>query len=173
MEEIWKDIPNLPGYQASNLGQIRSVDRWMQRKTDKKPFLRKGKILTRLDNGNGYLGVNIKGTRYYIHRLVLSTFCPDHTQKQTDVNHKDGNKSNNCLNNLEWCTRTENNFHAYNTGLHSSGEKHPQSKYSAELIRTIRERHANGEKICDLAREYKMPYQYVSGIIHGKKRVHG
>lgn len=173
MEEIWKDIPNLPGYQASNLGQIRSVDRWMQRKIDKNPFLKKGKILTPLDNGNGYLGVNIKGTRYYIHRLVLSTFCPDHTQEQTDVNHKDGNKSNNCLDNLEWCTKTENNFHAYNTGLHSSGEKHPQSKYSNDLICFIKEEYQKGKKVGEISKELGIAHQYISGILSGKKRRHG
>ena len=174
MEEIWKDIPSIPNFQASSFGRIRSKDKWMQRKCDKKSFLRKGKILTPIDNGKGYKGVNILGKRYYIHRLVLEAFVGlPQNKNMTDVNHKDGNKSNNCLDNLEWCTRTENNLHAYNTGLHSSGENHSQSKYSNELIKKIRNRYSNGERVCDLSREYGIPHQYISGIVHGRKRIHG
>lgn len=174
VEEIWRDIPGEPGYQASNFGRIRSVDRMMQRRCDKRPFLHRGKVLTPKDNGKGYKHVTLgMGKQYYIHRLVLSTFCPNNNPALTDVNHLDGNKGNNRLANLEWCTRTDNNYHAYNTGLHSSGERHSQSKYSNSLVASIKERHANGEKVCDLSRELGIAYQYVSGIIHGRKRVHG
>lgn len=177
--EIWKDIPHFPGYQASTEGRIRSVDRMMEKRCDKTPFLLRGKVLKPIDNGNGYKAVNLmregdyRYRRYYIHRLVLETFVPEHDKHQTDVNHLDGDKSNNRLNNLEWCTRSENNYHAYNIGLHVSGESHPQAKYSAELISAIKSRHANGERVCDLSREYGIPHQYVSGILNGKKRTHG
>ena len=177
--EVWKDIPHFPGYQASTEGRIRSVDRMMQRRCDKTPFLRRGQVLKPIDNGNGYKSVNLvqdndfRYRRYYIHRLVLETFTSGHEGYQTDVNHLDGDKSNNRLENLEWCTRSENNYHAYNNGLHVCGETHPQAKYSAELIATIKERLMNGERVCDLSREYGIPHQYISGILNGRKRVHG
>ena len=177
--EVWKDIPHFPGYQASTEGRIRSVDRMIQRRCDKTPTPHQGKVLKPTDNGNGYKAVNLRREgdcryrRYYIHHLVLETFVPEHDECQTDVNHLDGDKSNNRLDNLEWCTRSENNYHAYNTGLHVSGESHPQAKYSAELVSTIKSRHANGERVCDLSREYGIPYRYVSGILNGRKRVHG
>lgn len=177
--ETWKDIPHFPGYQASTEGRIRSVDRMIQRRRDKTPFLRRGQVLRPIDNGHGYKSVNIlkdtdkKRRRYYIHRLVLETFSDGHEEYQTDVNHKDGNKGNNRLENLEWCTRTENNYHAYNTGLHVCGESHPQAKYSADLIEEIKAERASGKKVIDISREYGIPHQYVSGILNGKKRRHG
>ena len=177
--EIWKDIPHFPGYQASTEGRIRSVDRIMQRRRDESPFLRRGKVLRPIDNGNGYKAVNLtkdtdnRHRRYYIHRLVLETFTSGHDEYQTDVNHIDGDKSNNRLDNLEWSTMSENMTHAYNTGLCARGENHPQAKYSTELISTIRARRANGERVCNLSKEYGIPHQYISGILNGRKRING
>ena len=174
-DAIWKDIPGHSGYQVSNYGEVRSVDRLIKRKNDKFPHLRRGSIIRQQDNGHGYKWVRMGATTkpVYVHRLVLSVFSPYHTPDQTDVNHKDGNKENNNIENLEWCTRSENNYHAYNTGLHVCGEVHPQAKYSAELISTIKLRYESGERICDLSAEYGIPHQYVSGILHGRKRRHG
>ena len=172
---IWKDIPGHSGYQVSNYGEVRSVDRLIKRKNDKFPHLRRGSIIRQQDNGHGYKWVRMGATTkpVYVHRLVLSVFSPYHTPDQTDVNHKDGNKENNNIENLEWCTRSENNLHAYDNDLHVYGENHPQSKYSLETIEGIKEMAASGERICDISRKMNISHQYVSKIVRGKNRRRG
>lgn len=108
------------GYEASNYGNIRSVDKLgvRGRGTEK---LRKGKVLKQRRSATGYLRVNIMvdGVHKTVssHRTVCSAFhgLPPHEKAQ--VNHKDGNKANNNSDNLEWCTGFENQRHAVDTGL--------------------------------------------------------
>lgn len=116
MEEIWKDIKDYEGkYQVSNLGRVRSLDR----KVGNHP--RKGKVLKPCVNRNGYLSVNLysKNTNRKVksvHRLVAQSFIPN-IEGKLEVNHIDGNKQNNKIDNLEWCTMSENKIHAYKTRL--------------------------------------------------------
>ena len=109
MKEIWKDISGYKGlYQISNKGRVKSFRQNSPR------------VLKNNDNGNGYLIVHFKVKNIrkpkYIHRLVSVAFIINTYNKQ-EVNHKDGNKHNNSVNNLEWCTRSENIRHSFRTGL--------------------------------------------------------
>lgn len=76
-----------------------------------------------------------------VHRLVLSTFNPIENMEKYDVNHKNGDKLDNRLENLEWCTRSENVIHAYKTGLERKkcGEEHHAHKLSEEDVKYIRQ----------------------------------
>lgn len=81
----------------------------------------KKKMLGQYSNGKGYITVNLNnGTqnskRFYVHRLVAIHFI-DNPEDKHDINHIDGNKNNNKSSNLEWCTKSENIQHAYETGL--------------------------------------------------------
>ena len=109
MEEIWKDIPNTNGiYQASSLGRIRSVDHIDHRG---KPW--KGKVLRQFRNGKkGYIGVTIFKKSRKAHRLVCAAFFGEKDQS-THVNHKNGIRDDNRLENLEWCTPQENVRHSF------------------------------------------------------------
>ena len=108
--EIWKDIKEYPGYQVSNLGQIKSF------KQSKEGRILKPKISA------GYAGIDFRkdGKSYYglVHRIVLSTFSPVEGWETLTVNHIDCNCLNNNLENLEWMTQSEN------------------TKYSREILRT-------------------------------------
>lgn len=118
--EIWKDIPGYEGlYQASNLGNIRSLDhKIMQKGVNGKLIIHKykGKILKGWVQNTGYLTVSLNNKKYSVHRIVAQTFIHKIDGK-TFVNHIDGNKLNNKVENLEWCTNAENIQHAYRNGL--------------------------------------------------------
>lgn len=101
--EIWKDIKGYEGlYQISNIGRVKSHPRI------KGCIYHKEKILSPHDNGNGYLCVDLYGgnnnrRKYYIHRLVAEMFIQNPNDYPI-VNHKDENRKNNIVANLEWCT---------------------------------------------------------------------
>lgn len=89
-----------------------------------------------------------------VHRLVWRVFRGEIPDGLT-INHKDGNKSNNALENLELATESEQMLHAYSTSLMSkAGIKHHRALFTEEQIRDIRERLAGGERCCDLSREF-------------------
>ena len=106
--EYWSQIPGFPDYLISDHGHILSYKRGDWRYLN--PYLGK----------NGYLYVNLRANnitiRRYIHRLVAETFIPNSENKPV-VNHIDGDKTNNFVSNLEWCTDKENSKHAYALGL--------------------------------------------------------
>ena len=103
IEEIWKDISGYPNYQVSNLGRVKSLG------NDKN---RKEKILKSSKEGWGYLQVLLskdgKSKYFKVHRLVASAFL-DNSNNLPEVNHKDEDKTNNRVENLEYCDRTYNN----------------------------------------------------------------
>lgn len=99
---------------------------------------RSGRILKPQPNGKGYLRVILGGKRYFVHRLVVEKFIPNPESKE-QVNHKDGNKTNNQADNLEWVTNQENRKHAVENGLQISGEKCPWAKLTKNDVLFIRE----------------------------------
>tara|TARA_R110000796_G_scaffold171070_3_gene288036 strand:+ start:63 stop:584 length:522 start_codon:yes stop_codon:yes gene_type:complete len=122
MEEIWKDIKDYEGiYQVSNLGNVKSLGRVVLRKNDTKIKL-KEKILKPGKSKSGYLIISLyknkRGKSHIVHRLIINTFIPCLDKKE--VNHIDGDKSNNKLDNLEWCDRSYNIKHAYDNNLKSN-----------------------------------------------------
>lgn len=110
MEEIWKDVPGYEGaYQVSNMGRVCSFLRCNAR-----PEI--PRIITQREDKKGYLRCKIRGKLVPVHRLVAISFIPNPLNKQ-QVNHIDGNKHNNFLQNLEWATNAENQKHAVLSGL--------------------------------------------------------
>lgn len=120
MDEIWRDISGYEGYyQVSNLGNVRSCDRWLRNGANS-GYVRHGSARKAVLDFDGYRVVGLnkehKCKTYRIARLVAIAFIPN-TYNKSEVNHIDGNKQNDCVSNLEWCTRSENVKHAFDTGL--------------------------------------------------------
>lgn len=121
MREIWKDIPGYEGYyQVSTLGRIRSLDRVVFNSSHPNGMHLKEKLLVASPDLDRYLGVNLSknGVRQSVkvHRLVAQTFL-ENPENKPEVNHKDLNKQNNRVENLEWCLRAENERHSRNNGM--------------------------------------------------------
>jgi hypothetical protein len=107
--EIWKTIEGFENYQVSNLGNVKSFQRG------------KIKILKRRITKLGYDRVCLRNENLikdqFVHRLVAKAFLNnDPNNFKIEVNHIDGNKLNNCVDNLEWCTTLENLLHSYKLG---------------------------------------------------------
>jgi hypothetical protein len=144
-EEIWKDIPGYEGlYQASDLGRVRSVERFYP------CFYKDGKIIYKKNRprilktftcGNGRKRILIKNKKgvkkhHYIHRLILETFigpCPE----GMEACHNDGNYLNNILSNLRWDTHKNNLKDQESHGTRRSGEKMHNTTISDEKVRSI------------------------------------
>ena len=116
MEEEWKDIEGYENkYQVSNLGRVKRILYKNQYST--KP---KENILAKRCDGKGYAQVilykNGKGKSIKVHRLVGKAFIPN-TENKPQINHINGIKDDNRVENLEWCTNRENQIHAFKIGL--------------------------------------------------------
>lgn len=122
--EIWKQIKGYEElYEVSNLGNVRSKDKTIiqdAKNNSKSTHLYKGKTLKPMLQNNGYYTVTLCYNQKYkivgVHRLVAQAFIPNPDNKP-QVNHIDGNKMNNCVDNLEYCTAKENMQHAFKNNL--------------------------------------------------------
>lgn len=142
-KEIWKDISDYEGYyQCSNLGNLKSLKRLTncnnffreeQEKILKQSISKKRKVK--------YISLNKKGKlkTFAVHRIIAKTFIKNPLQ-YGEINHKDGNPSNNNINNLEWCSRSQNMIHARDNGLHRVclGEKNHLSKLKENDVLKIK-----------------------------------
>lgn len=140
--EIWKPVIGYEGiYEISNAGQVKSLSR-----TDKRGHKRNEKFLRPALNARGYLFVSFyDNVSKVIHRLVAESFLSNDFNKE-EVNHKNGNKTDNRLENLEWVTHSENLKHACETGLKSipKGEKTYNAKLTNKEADEIRSLYRTG-----------------------------
>ncbi len=126
--EKWKSIVGFEDpYEISNYGNVRSLDREIKYSSNAKEGFKKGIILKQEITPKDYCRVQLqageKRKHAMVHRLVAEAFLLN-TENKPEVNHKDGDKRNNYVNNLEWVTESENLIHAYEEGL-----RNPSLKY--------------------------------------------
>lgn len=168
--EIWKDIQGFEGlYQASTLGNIRSVDRVITQFGHKKHYNRrmKGQIIKPKLQNSGYsvvwLSKSGKVSPYTVHRIIANTFIKP-IEGSDYVNHIDGNKENNKVSNLEWCTLSENITHSYR----DIGRK-PSKPLSVLCVDTGE----IFESIQRAAKDKGITKTSISHVIHGRNKTAG
>lgn len=152
MKEIWKDITGYEGlYQISNTGIIRSHDRLIVIPPNPKStygfsYIKKGQIIKQITDKSGYMKVllydkNSNRKNAFVHKLVAIEFV-DNADNLPQINHKDENKSNNCVSNLEWCTAKYNTN--YGTCIKRRSEK---QIYNNNRVKAVAKIGDNGEII--------------------------
>ena len=143
--EIWKDIVGYEGvYRVSNMGRVESLERIIHR-TDKRgyeyTYKRKGRILKNVLRSNGYYNVSLlnnsgKAKQIAVHRLVGLTFL-ENTLNKPQLNHIDGVKTNNSLDNLEWVDARENSIHAFKLGLTKRVQRYGKDNHRSKAVKRI------------------------------------
>ena len=149
-QEIWKDIPGYEGlYQVSNLGRVKSFRIWTGTM-----YVNKEHILINNIEKSGYARVflrkNNKTTAIRVHRLVAQVFL-NNPNNYTCVNHKDENKQNNKVDNLEWCTREYNNRYSMSIKINQydmAGKFIKKWNSSREIENMLKIAHSSIQKCC-------------------------
>jgi hypothetical protein len=170
MEELWKTVITNNDYVVSNFGRVRRT-RWTN------GAKRIGRILG-YNLENGYREVCFFDAKHnrktkLIHQVVCDAFlgpCPD----GYEINHKDGDKRNNHLDNLEYVTPSQNIRHALETGLMvpARGTQISTSVLTNRQVRRIRERFKNGASMSDISRRLKIGLTTVSDIVNRRTWTH-
>lgn len=175
--EVWKPIPGYEGiYEASSFGRIRSVDR-----IDPAGRRQSGKVRKPYCGKRGYYVVTMRKDRKChlksVHILVALVFIGPPPAplgigiNDIQVNHKDGDKRNNRLDNLEYCTHAENTAHAYDIGLHDGslqGERNGRSRLTSEQVQEVRTLYATGQhSIPQLGRRFGVGKSTIGYIVQG------
>ena len=157
MKEIWKPIKNYEGlYEISNLGRVKS--------------LRNKIVLKNSNASNGYLTVTLcnRGDQKtaFIHRLVAMHFISNDDNGKNEINHIDENSHNNIVDNLEWCTRTENNNHGTRI------EKQAKSLWKPIIVISPDGEKERFQSIKEAAKQLNLNASKISTCLGGKQKTH-
>lgn len=148
MPEQWREIPGFNGrYLVSSLGSIKECRIGGNTKE---------RVLSITKSGRGYSQVHLRGGKqkspnYFVHRLVLLAFVGP---SKMQVNHKDGNKSNNCLDNLEYCTDSQNKIHAITVLGTGRGSRNGFARLTEPQVREIKTMLSEGVNKAEIAKKY-------------------
>lgn len=178
--EIWKDIDGYIGhYQVSNLGNVRSLDRYITKTNGhgcEYSILIKSRILKQKKTQNGYLSVMLYDRNHnhktiFVHRLVAIAFIPN-IMNYPQINHIDGNKTNNKMENLEWCTASYNSKHAFQSNLTSSNSA-VLNKKVFQIDKNTNQIVNIFESISEAARRCNLHNQLISFVCSHKRKTSG
>ena len=163
--ETW--IQFVPNYEVSNQGSVRRSS------AGRRTFA--GRVLSPIKMTIGYFVVKPvidgKNVVFYIHDIVAASFIGA-KPKGSNVNHKDGNKTNNNVSNLEYVTHAENMAHAGKTGLLVRGTSHPIAKLNEESVISLRLDRACGMSYTKLAQKYGIAPMTAHSAVNGKNWRH-
>lgn len=180
MSTLWFDVPQYDDrYQIEQSGQVRSKRRHVNSPICGGKRLIGGRVLKpQLVKGYPAIQAMINGVRrtIYVHRMLAETFIPNPEGKPC-INHIDGNKANNAIDNLEWCTHQENMDHAYRNGLvqpvqSGPGEMSGAAKLCNEKVRVIKRRLKAGHRQSDIAQDYGVAKGTIGFIARGETWSH-
>jgi hypothetical protein len=167
VNEEWRDIQGFENYQVSNMGNVRSKERVVTQKGHKNNYKRimKSCLLKPRKQNSGYLivwlSVNGKSKPYTIHRLVAKAFL---AMSDGEVNHKDGDKTNNFVGNLEWVSRSEHIIHSYEKlGRKKSMNKRVLCVETGEVF----------DSMADAERVKGIPRRSICHVLHGRNKTAG
>jgi hypothetical protein len=163
MLEVWKDVIGYEGiYQVSNFGNVKSLGN---------EFSRKERLLKLSFQSKGYLTVVLqkyaKRKMVLVHRLVAEHFISNIDNKP-QINHINGIKTDNRLENIEWVSHRENLDHAIENNLVLKGDKNPTSKLKENEVITIHDFLSKGVCIEILSKRYSVSFDTISGIRSGR-----
>lgn len=172
MQEIWKDIKNYEGlYQVSNLGNVKSLKRIEICGGRAKIRIRNERILRPGVDKDGYLQVglckNAKIKTRRVHHLVLENFLPENSQGQSS-NHKNGIKSDNRVENLEWCSIQYNNQHTIDVLGKRTHENHWKSILTEKDIILIKELRNKNYTYKELSKQFGVSASHCCSIVKGR-----
>jgi hypothetical protein len=171
MSEQWSPIEGYEClYEVSSFGRVRSLDRAVGHRYGL--AIMRGRVLSSCTNKAGYVYVslskNCSGKSFTVHRLVAKAFLLK--SEKIEVNHKDLNKSNNHVDNLEWASRSENHLHAMNNGKFDVNINPSFGrKLDHEKVRSIRELRSSGVAVQEIADRYMVDRSTIYGILNFKR----
>ena len=148
MSEVWQKVKGYEdSYLVSNHGRVKSLS--------------SSRVFT--GSNSGYARCRIGGRMLRVHRLVAEAFIPN-PENKPQVNHLDGDKQNNHVSNLEWCTNAENAIHAYQTGITET----VNPPFTKDDVKAIRKLKAEGFGATEISRKLSLNYWNVSKVYNNK-----
>ncbi len=168
--EEWKIIPEFDEYEVSNFGRVRSIDRYKNGRHGK--YLVKGKELKQTLDKKGYPQVRFrKGETHarLVHRIVAKAFIKI-IDGCNQVNHKNGLKTDNRVDNLEWVNNSQNQLHAYKNGLQPSraGERNVKAILTDAKVTELKKLYNSGKLIVDISKTENINISIIRDIIYGR-----
>jgi hypothetical protein len=168
-EEAWRTLPGFSKYEFSSFGNVRSID-----STDSMGRLKRGKVLKLQNSSNGYVILTLSSDNakktFQVHRLIAMAFLPNDSNMPC-VNHINGNKQDNKVQNLQWCSYSENNQHAFDSKLKlpTKQDGRPGTKLSLSKARLMRELARCGNEPEALSKRFKVCKQIVKDVLANKR----